>query len=317
MTAEPSGAGASTATLASNPPANSEEVARLYIELANFLGSNDCEAVRPIYRELLRLGRPRMEILAEVARVAAAQEPKPIASGSLAKTITPIEVVATAAAHSRSRPSIQPASAGPELAVEPERQEKPGRFRKKHKKGFRLPRLNMPPLLRALAACFTPLSTTAATAILITLKISAVATPYAPTQEATALSIQTTAATPSRAPAPQSIKTPSTAEPAKSPEHELAPHLSAVDLAILRARGDALLSTGDVTASRLFYERAVAAGDAQAAIRLGATYDPGFLSQAHLQTVRSDMAVALSWYRRARDLGAVEAESLLRSIEGE
>ena len=87
-------------------------------------------------------------------------------------------------------------------------------------------------------------------------------------------------------------------------------------MATLRARGDTLLSMGDVTSSRLFYERAFIAGDAQAAIRLGATYDPVFLSRARVQGMRGDMAIALEWYRRARDLGAVEAESLLRSIQG-
>ena len=86
-------------------------------------------------------------------------------------------------------------------------------------------------------------------------------------------------------------------------------------MATLRARGDALLSMGDVTSSRLFYERAVLAGDAQAAIRLGATYDPVFLSRARVQGARSDMTIALEWYRRARDLGAVEAETLLKSFD--
>ena len=306
-----------------NAPGNSEEVTRLYTQLATSFGANDGEAVRFTYRELLRLGRPRMEILAQVARVAAAQEPKAIASDSLAKAITPIEVAAaTAAAHAQSRPSIRPASASPDPNPEHSREARP--LQQKDRKGSRLLRLNVPTLLRAPAAFFTPLSAAAGTAILINLvhpdpaMISAGATPSVSTPEATAPSIQT-AATPSIPPVTQSIETPALApaEPAKRPErNEVVPHLSADDVAILRARGDALLSTGDVTSSRLFYERAVAAGDAQAAIRLGATYDPVFLSQARLQNVRGNMAIALSWYRRARDLGAVEAETLLKRIEG-
>jgi TPR repeat protein len=71
----------------------------------------------------------------------------------------------------------------------------------------------------------------------------------------------------------------------------------------------------DVTSGRLFYVRAVAAGDPQAALRLGATYDPWFLSRAGLRGVRGDVAVAAFWYRRARDLGAAEAEILVKSIE--
>jgi TPR repeat protein len=71
----------------------------------------------------------------------------------------------------------------------------------------------------------------------------------------------------------------------------------------------------DVSSGRLFYERAAAAGDGQAALRLGATYDPSFLARAGLKSVRGDPTVAIYWYRHARDLGANEADILLKSIE--
>jgi Peptidase C39 family len=93
------------------------------------------------------------------------------------------------------------------------------------------------------------------------------------------------------------------------------PRLSPADGAALVARGDILFSTGDLAAARLFYERAADAGEAQAAIRLGETFDPSFLEQAHLHGVRGNVETALSWYRRARDLGATEAEFLLNSLE--
>ena len=80
----------------------------------------------------------------------------------------------------------------------------------------------------------------------------------------------------------------------------------------LLARGDALLRTGDVTSARLFYERAVDAGEAQAAARLGQTFDPVLLNPARL---RGDPGKALFWYRRARDLGATEVISRLKSLE--
>ncbi len=99
----------------SDPFGNSEEVARLYTELVNSFGSNDSEAVRLIYRALLRLGRPRAEILAEVARVAAAQEATQTRSGSLGQAIAPTElesVAPTTAVHAQSRPRLLPASAG-------------------------------------------------------------------------------------------------------------------------------------------------------------------------------------------------------------
>jgi len=91
--------------------------------------------------------------------------------------------------------------------------------------------------------------------------------------------------------------------------------LSAADTAALLARGDVLFSKGDVVAARLFYERAADAGEGQAALRLGETFDPVFLDQARLRGARGDSSTALSWYRRAHDLGVAEAEILLKSLE--
>jgi len=90
--------------------------------------------------------------------------------------------------------------------------------------------------------------------------------------------------------------------------------LSAEEVAVLLARGDALVSRADVTAGRLFYERAVAAGNAEAAIRLGASYDTSFKAQARIRGVRADPVLAAYWYERARELRAVEAaEPLLKN----
>ena len=87
------------------------------------------------------------------------------------------------------------------------------------------------------------------------------------------------------------------------------------EIAALVTRGDALLSTGDVASARLFYERAADAGDGGAALRLGATFDPGFLSQTGIRGALSDPAQASSWYRRALDLGNSGAQKALRDLE--
>src|SRR5947207_11994755 len=304
----------------SDPFGNSEEVARLYTELVNSFGSNDSEAVRLIYRALLRLGRPRAEILAEVARVAAAQEATQTRSGSLGQAIAPTElesVAPTTAVHAQSRPRLLPASAGFRPALNSANLREARSLQRKERKESRPTRLNVRSLLRAPAACFTPLGAAAGTAILINLLISAGATSSVPKQEATAPSTEASA-TPFEPTAIPSIETPASAPaaPAILDYNDVVRHLSAGEVATLRARGDTLLSMGDVTSRRLFYERTFIAGVAQAAIRLGATYDPVFLSRARVQGMRGDMAIALEWYRRARDLGAVEAESLLRSIQG-
>jgi TPR repeat protein len=76
-----------------------------------------------------------------------------------------------------------------------------------------------------------------------------------------------------------------------------------------------LFSKGDLVAARLFYERAADAGEGQAALKLGETFDPVFLDLARLRGARGDATTALSWYRRARELGVAEAEILLKSLE--
>ena len=80
-------------------------------------------------------------------------------------------------------------------------------------------------------------------------------------------------------------------------------------------RGDRFLSLGDITSARLFYERAADARDGSAALRLGATFDPGFLGRAGVRGTASDPAQASSWYHRARDLGNAAAEERSKSHE--
>ena len=91
--------------------------------------------------------------------------------------------------------------------------------------------------------------------------------------------------------------------------------LSEEEMAALLARGDSLLSVGYVASARLFYERLADAGGGLAAIRLGETFDQLFLDRVRLRGVRGDPGAALFWYRRARDLGAADAEVLMKALE--
>lgn len=120
------------------------------------------------------------------------------------------------------------------------------------------------------------------------------AKPAAPADEQTAV-------LPTPAPAP-ALTPPATA------------NLSPEEIAALIARGDALIIKGDVASARLFYERAADAADGQAALRLGESYDPAFLARAHVTGARGDLQTAARWYRRARELGASEADALLRTL---
>ena len=108
--------------------------------------------------------------------------------------------------------------------------------------------------------------------------------------------------------------TPFTTSPplADSPPNQ---RLSAAEMAALVSRGDAFLSAGDIVSARLFYERAADGGDGDAALRLGTTFDPAFLSRTGARGSLDDPAQASSWYRRAADLGNLAAQEHLQDLE--
>jgi hypothetical protein len=110
--------------------------------------------------------------------------------------------------------------------------------------------------------------------------------------------------------APAAKPTPEASGATEVPEE--ASHPSAVQITDLLARGDSFLHAGDVASARLFYERAADAGDWQAAMRMGATFDPAFLSRAGVRTV-GDPAKAQSWYRHALDLDAPKTHRQVES----
>jgi hypothetical protein len=50
-------------------------------------------------------------------------------------------------------------------------------------------------------------------------------------------------------------------------------------------------------------------------LQLGATFDPVMLGRVDARVGFADRAQALLWYRRARDLGMVEAEQRIKRFE--
>ena len=103
----------------------------------------------------------------------------------------------------------------------------------------------------------------------------------------------------------------------KSPAAVVGQPLSASEIAALVAHGDALVGVRDIVSARLFYQRAAEAGDGAAALRMGATFDSVFLDRANVRGVSGNQQEALSWYRRARDLGEAKAEGLLKAFQTE
>jgi hypothetical protein len=106
---------------------------------------------------------------------------------------------------------------------------------------------------------------------------------------------------------------PTTAAPppaAPAPAPRVVPVVQSIDpeeLATLLKRGLDYLQSGDIAASRLMLRRAANAGHAQAALALGATFDPYVFSELGVLGFAPDPAQARSWYERAGQLGAPEA----------
>jgi hypothetical protein len=112
---------------------------------------------------------------------------------------------------------------------------------------------------------------------------------------------------PAAAPAPR----PSAPEPAASAP---TPELSPDDLAALLKRGQQLAASGDMAAARLTLRPAAEAHNAQAALALGATYDPAVLRSLGIFGVTPDVAMARSWYEKARASGSAEAPRRLELL---
>lgn len=119
-------------------------------------------------------------------------------------------------------------------------------------------------------------------------------------------------------PTPSADKPEAASESTKAPDAAAgAPtstNLTSNGIKALINRGDLLLGSGDITSARLFYERAANAPDAQAALRLGESYDPAFLQRARLNRTAGSVSLAAQWYQRAGELGAPEADTLLRAL---
>jgi Protein of unknown function (DUF2914) len=75
------------------------------------------------------------------------------------------------------------------------------------------------------------------------------------------------------------------------------------------ARGNAYLQNGDIASARLFYRLAAEHGNSEAAMRVGLTFDPLYLSAEGVVGMKPDVGQAAEWYARAMEMGSSEARS--------
>ena len=102
-------------------------------------------------------------------------------------------------------------------------------------------------------------------------------------------------------------------------ERELASALNTAqlgpdDIAAFVKRGQELAAHGNYRLARFVLERAAEAKSASAALALARTYDPLMERPAVRPDAPPDMAMALAWYEKAKDLGSTEAAQRLSQL---
>jgi TPR repeat protein len=92
------------------------------------------------------------------------------------------------------------------------------------------------------------------------------------------------------------------------------PKLDPQEIAMLVSRGEDYLTNGDLASARLLLRRAAAAGSANAALALGATFDPLVIRRLGAIGAESDIERARTWYQKAVELGSTAASRQLATL---
>jgi hypothetical protein len=126
-----------------------------------------------------------------------------------------------------------------------------------------------------------------------------------------AASVDAIAATP----VPAQTIAPPPAQPAPRPDNRPALRLDSGELEMLVKRGNEFIANGDLAAARLLLRRAAEAGSAEAALAVGATFDPVVMQRLGAIGTTPDIAQARQWYQRAAELGSNAALQRLAGLD--
>jgi hypothetical protein len=105
---------------------------------------------------------------------------------------------------------------------------------------------------------------------------------------------------------PSEVQTP----PASKAVRRLDPE----EIKLLMKQGEQFTAAGDLATARLVFQRAAEAGDATAALAMGATYDPIVLNKVGVLGTSADVGKARTWYQKAKELGSPEASRHLELL---
>ncbi len=86
-------------------------------------------------------------------------------------------------------------------------------------------------------------------------------------------------------------------------------------IADLMAHGQKMIDVGYFAGARAYYQRAAEAGSGEAALAVGATYDPVFVSALRAQGIKPAPQASEAWYSRAAALGVTDREAGLAALK--
>jgi hypothetical protein len=146
------------------------------------------------------------------------------------------------------------------------------------------------------------------------------AVPTAPT----GVPVQTAEASPTAMPetsaVPAATPEPAEAAPAADPPQPAAKSaikpatLAPDEIAVLVKRGKDFLANGDISSARLLLRRAAEAGNGEAALALGSTFDPVVIARLGAMGVKPDVVKARQWYEKAAALGSNTASEQIAKL---
>jgi len=99
------------------------------------------------------------------------------------------------------------------------------------------------------------------------------------------------------------------------PDNRPTVRLDSGELEMLVKRGNEFIANGDLAAARLLLRRGAEAGSAEAALALGATFDPVVMQRLGAIGTTPDIAQARQWYQRAAELGSSAASQRLAGLD--
>jgi hypothetical protein len=116
---------------------------------------------------------------------------------------------------------------------------------------------------------------------------------------------------------PQPAPEPERAVPATLPAAPPVQALRQLDpeaIRLLLQQGEQFVAAGDLVSARLVYLKAAEAGNAAAALALGATYDPVVLAKIGARGIGGDVEKARNWYEKAKAFGSPDAPRRLEML---